>query len=310
MPKVSIIIPVYNAELFIRECLDSIRLQTFVDWECLLIDDGSIDKSGKICDEYAQDDFRFKVFHIQNSGVSEARNVGLKNMSGEWVTFVDSDDALAENTVDECVKLAETNSLDLLQFSLAKNKEFLNKSDGKKTDVLNSREFVHSKKMLICAGGGFYRTSIIKNNNLLFKSHMKLAEDQLFVYAFINKAKKFQKYDKCLYWYRENLNSATHKLKSGDLIYSLKTLTAFKKSNQLFEVYIDRINVYFLISIIYNNDINLCLTKNLIREANLSNTRMIDRGLPFLFYLVSKINCTFAILLVKLRKLFLRGSHA
>ena len=310
MPKVSIIIPVYNAELFIRECLDSIRQQTFTDWECLLIDDGSIDESGDICDEYVQDDFRFRAFHTQNGGVSAARNIGLNNMSGKWVTFVDSDDALAKNTIDECVKLAEMNSLDLLQFSLTRKKEFLNKNDGEKTGVLNLREFVNSKKMSVCAGGGFYRASIIKNNNLFFDSHVKLAEDQLFVFAFINKAKVFQKYNKCLYWYRENLNSATHKSKSIDLIYSLRTLAKFKKSNQVFEAYIDRINVFFLITIIYNDDVNLCMMKKLIREANLSNTQMVAQGLPALFYFISKFSCTFAILLVRLRKLFLKDSYA
>ena len=100
MPKVSIIVPVYNAEKYLRECLDSIISQIFTDWECILVDDGSPDNSGEICNEYAKDDSRFRVFHVQNGGVSRARNIGLDNMSSEWVMFVDSDDAIAENTLE------------------------------------------------------------------------------------------------------------------------------------------------------------------------------------------------------------------
>ena len=76
-PKISIIVPVYNVEKYIRRCLDSIAAQTFTDWECICVDDGTPDASGKICDEYAQKDSRFVVIHKENGGVSSARNVGL-----------------------------------------------------------------------------------------------------------------------------------------------------------------------------------------------------------------------------------------
>ena len=97
MPKISIIVPVYNVEKYLPRCLDSIIGQTFKDWECLVIDDGSTDTSGAICDEYARKDNRVKVFHKKNGGVSSARNIGLDNASGEWIMFVDSDDWLANN---------------------------------------------------------------------------------------------------------------------------------------------------------------------------------------------------------------------
>src|SRR5690606_27273688 len=97
MPKVSVIIPVYNAEKYLRECIDSVLAQTFDDFELLLINDGSTDGSGKICDEYAQKDARVKVFHKENGGVSSARNLGLDNAKGEWITFIDSDDWIGEN---------------------------------------------------------------------------------------------------------------------------------------------------------------------------------------------------------------------
>lgn len=95
MPKISIIVPVYNTERYLSKCIDSILSQSFTDFELLLINDGSLDYSGAICDQYAANDSRVTVFHKENGGVSSARNLGLDNARGEWVTFVDSDDWIA-----------------------------------------------------------------------------------------------------------------------------------------------------------------------------------------------------------------------
>ena len=92
MPKISVIVPVYNVEKYLHRCINSILAQTFTDFELLLIDDGSKDNSGAICDEYATRDSRVRVFHKENGGASSARNQGLDNASGEWIAFVDSDD--------------------------------------------------------------------------------------------------------------------------------------------------------------------------------------------------------------------------
>lgn len=96
MPKISVIVPVYNTEPYLRQCIDSILNQTFTDFELLLVDDGSTDHSGEICEEYAQIDARIKLFHTPNHGVSAARNLGINQASGEWITFVDSDDWVEE----------------------------------------------------------------------------------------------------------------------------------------------------------------------------------------------------------------------
>ena len=94
---ISVIIPVYNTEQYLRRCIDSVLAQTYKDFELLLIDDGSKDSSGAICDEYAAQDTRVRVFHKENGGVSSARNIGLDYAQGEWVTFVDADDYIEEN---------------------------------------------------------------------------------------------------------------------------------------------------------------------------------------------------------------------
>ena len=97
MPKVSVIVPVYNVEKYLRRCVDSILAQTFTDFEVLLIDDGSTDSSGKICDEFQKTHGCIKAFHQSNMGVTAARQRGVKSSKGEWITFVDSDDSI---TVD------------------------------------------------------------------------------------------------------------------------------------------------------------------------------------------------------------------
>ena len=100
MPKVSVIVPVYNVEKYLPRCIESIQEQTLTDWELLLIDDGSTDNSGIICDGFAKEDSRIRVFHKPNGGVSSARNVGLDNARGEWLAFVDSDDEVDSDYLD------------------------------------------------------------------------------------------------------------------------------------------------------------------------------------------------------------------
>lgn len=137
---VSIIVPVYNAEKTLNRCVDSILNQTFHHWELLLIDDGSSDHSGKICDQYAAKDRRVKVFHKENRGVSSARNYGIKLAKGEWVIFIDSDDYFLS---DALKKLLET----ALKY---------------KTLISSANFYVEkrNRKFGVCEG----KTRILKNN--------------------------------------------------------------------------------------------------------------------------------------------------
>lgn len=109
-PKVSVIVPVYNVEKLLQRCIDSILAQTFTDFELLLIDDGSKDKSGEICDEYAAKDSRIRVFHKQNGGVSTARNIGIDKAQGEWIYFVDSDDIVLPSALGTFCSLIYSDS--------------------------------------------------------------------------------------------------------------------------------------------------------------------------------------------------------
>lgn len=112
-PLISVIIPVYNVEKFISSCIDSVRTQAYDNIEILLIDDGSEDKSGQICDSFAGKDARIKVIHKENGGLSAARNTGIEHAKGEWLTFVDSDDAVSSELIRTLYSLANRHLADI-----------------------------------------------------------------------------------------------------------------------------------------------------------------------------------------------------
>ncbi len=116
MTKISVIIPMYNVEKYLRRCLDSVKNQTFQDWQAICIDDGSPDKSGVIAEEYAQKDKRFIVLHKENGGLSDARNYGLNVADGKYVMYLDSDDCIHPQTMELLHDLAEENDVDVVTF--------------------------------------------------------------------------------------------------------------------------------------------------------------------------------------------------
>lgn len=125
MPQISIIVPVYNVEDYLERCIDSILSQTFIDYELILIDDGSTDSSGKLCDQYAKKDKRIRVFHKVNEGVSKARNLGLDVAKGNYISFVDSDDYIKKDCLMVLFKSITENDYDCvsMDFSMIGNDE-------------------------------------------------------------------------------------------------------------------------------------------------------------------------------------------
>lgn len=111
---ISVIVPVYNVELYLRKCIDSILAQTYRDLEILVVDDGSTDGSGKICDEYKKDE-RVRVFHTENRGLSATRNLGLDKATGEWIGFVDSDDWIEPDMYEVLFRKAEETEADVVE---------------------------------------------------------------------------------------------------------------------------------------------------------------------------------------------------
>lgn len=184
-PLISIIVPIYNAESTLNRCIDSIINQSFDDWELLLIDDGSKDQSGKICDEYATKDSRIKVFHKENGGVSSARNLGLDNALGKWITFIDSDDKI----FDDIFSLLKYLEGDLVVFNFIISgypqnlfEENMLYYNGQMKLVLE--QYLHSLIFRV-PWGKFYRRNLI--DSLRFDANIRIGEDTLFVLSYLNK---------------------------------------------------------------------------------------------------------------------------
>ena len=117
MPAISIIIPMYGVEKYLRRCLDSVQNQTFTDWQAICVDDGSPDKSGEIAEEYAKKDKRFVVIHKENGGLSDARNVGMANAVGDYILYIDSDDFIHPQTLEIAYSLALRDGTDIVSFT-------------------------------------------------------------------------------------------------------------------------------------------------------------------------------------------------
>lgn len=179
---ISIIIPVYNSHNTLNRCVDSIVSQRFQNIELILVDDGSIDESPQICDEYARIDNRIKVIHKNNEGVSKARNTGIEVASGEWIAFIDSDDCISQNYFPEFID----NSVDLyfLRWS------FMNSSVSDEETICPQKAAGDSIKaffdkylyLTVCKApwAKLYKTDILKSNDIRFDADYRMGEDCLF----------------------------------------------------------------------------------------------------------------------------------
>lgn len=220
-PTISIIIPVYKVEKYLSKCLDSIVAQTFTDWECILIDDGSPDASGKICDEYVQKDPRFVVIHKVNAGVSAARNDGLKKARGKWISFVDSDDTIDEVTYEDALKVAEENNADLVQWGI------ILETDGKeirrnscKEGLLEADDLLEYFEPSTCHK--LFSAKIIYDNGIEYPSGLTLSEDRYFSFLFYLHSNRVVGINKCYYHYRIYSESSTHRMSEKNIQDEIK----------------------------------------------------------------------------------------
>lgn len=198
--KVSIIIPIYNGEKYISACIRGLLKQTYQNIECILVDDGSSDSSGKICDFFAEKDTRVKVLHQQNSGVSVARNAGIEIAEGKYLVFFDVDDFVTEYVIEENVKIAEKNNVDVVLFCfwyfiVNENKKIDN--GMKKSYIGSKEEFFREKlietvenEMFNAPWNKMYRKDFLIRNDLKFDAMFSIYEDAVFA------AKMFQYADK------------------------------------------------------------------------------------------------------------------
>lgn len=221
--KVSVVIPVYNVEKYLRECVDSVLKQTYSSYEIILVDDGSTDSSGVICDTYAQKDKRITAIHIKNGGPSVARNEGLKLARGEFVCFLDSDDYIESEAFEKLVDIVERSFADLVFFdaisfaddgSVVKQGYLINSkyepSSGCEilTELYDNGDY-HCSVVLL-----FVRKSLMEKSQIKFLETAFCSEDLLFSYKVFCSAQKVVQCEKTLYHRRYRPNSIVTSKKS------------------------------------------------------------------------------------------------
>lgn len=190
MLSISVIVPVYNVENVLHYCIDSILTQTFTDFELILVDDGSTDNSGKICDKYVEQDIRVKVIHKQNGGVSSARNAGIEVAQGEYICFVDSDDYLESNCLEVLIetKISHADSDNIwcgfqtVGDYFKNNKKITLAGNNKKYSCLDLNGIMDlcEKCLVQPPWNKLFSTNIIKENSLIFPLELSLGEDYIF----------------------------------------------------------------------------------------------------------------------------------
>lgn len=209
-PKISVIVPTFNTEKYLRCCVDSILAQTFTDYELLLIDDGSTDGSEVICDKYAEKDTRIKVLHKNNGGVSSARNLGLDNAKGEWITFCDSDDWVFPCWLDNFMSKEVSNEIDLLiqGFKTDRSIGEILKEDTEQYYGANFESPVKDAITNLIQSGIFgyvwnkcFRRDCIETHKLRFDCSLSLHEDEMFIIDFLAYAKKVRSVSNIGYYY-------------------------------------------------------------------------------------------------------------
>ena len=233
----SILIPVYNVEKYLRECLDSVVAQTYSDWEAICVNDGSTDGSASILEEYAAGDSRFTIVSKTNGGLSSARNVGLDASKGEYILFLDSDDWLEMNALDSLA--GQLDGEDLMCFSGRRyfeaegklmapdrltERRYLSGMDYYNENALARRDFA-----FVCVVLRSYKRSFLLENGLRFKEGI-LHEDDLFTPQACYYAKGISVIDECLYNYRVRPNSITTTVNMKrlvDLMSTANELAAF-----------------------------------------------------------------------------------
>lgn len=214
-PVVSIIIPVYNVpEKYLRECIESVMEQTLKEIEIILVDDGSPDNCGAICDEYASKDSRIKVFHKENGGVSSARNLGLDNATGKYIMFVDADDRIEQNAVDILLSYRESTNADLVICGYYHDDEkvYYKGKSVKFLPKITAAQAIAGKYKYVLGylWNKLFSKEIIDNAKIRFDEAIAICEDSLFCQKYVANCNKIVCVNELLYHYETNKNSATH----------------------------------------------------------------------------------------------------
>ena len=239
-PLVSIVIPVFNVEHHLRQCLDSVLRQTLKEWECICVDDGSPDGSGAILDEYGGRDARFKIIHQRNQGVSAARNLGIELASAPYLTFIDSDDWVEDDALENLLSAMEKSSADMVMCSICihqKNHQEVSMEtpyppSGNMRDeyVVTNESFSGANLVDVSIWAKLFSMETIRTHQIRFTPELKVSEDMEFATRMLCRSRCVSIIRKPLYHYRAGHESSIMnnivrgRMKTSDFINSINAI--------------------------------------------------------------------------------------
>ena len=287
---ISIIVPVYGAEKYLSRCLDSILAQTYTKWECILVDDGSKDRSGAICDEYTMKDGRFRVIHKNNEGVSSARRTGLEASTGDFVIHADSDDYLEPTMLEELCSFQSVSGADCIIF------DFFKVTGEKKEWIVQKPHILDSKQVLADIISGHIYAScwnklinrrVIAKYGANFPKNIDLGEDKCFLTALLKNSISVSYLPKPLYNYDTTINhySLVRSISRQSIISGVKMVNYLEQllgtdfSEEITEVKI-RLKLRALQSGLFNKGelqkLYCVVNRKIIREVLLFKRHMLE----------------------------------
>lgn len=289
-PLVSVIIPVYNAEKTLKRCVTSIQNQSINEIEIILVNDGSVDNSAKICDEFSKEDKRITVKHIENSGPANARNVGMAMAKGEYIGFVDADDYIDENMYKDLYSAVSLNASDIVlcSYNIISNDLLVTAPQvhkfGNNTyagdeikEKLLSKFYVADIIGLSNLWNKLYRRQFLQDNHLKIDEHLIRAEDYWFNFEAFMKAQGVTAVEKSYYYYVDTPGSIMHTFRETqfeDWVYNRKKLLSY---NDILKFNIDEEQFYY--RFIYNVSVYI------MELSKRKNTKKINEILNNEFYL-------------------------
>lgn len=229
--KISIIVPIYNVEKYLEECIESIINQTYKNIEIILIDDGSTDKSGEICDKYSKKDSRIKTIHQENKGIAETRNVGLKYATGEYIAWVDSDDIISNNMYEVLLKnmIKEDAQISCCNYKKVKDKsEAFSENEKEVIEVKNKKLVIDMIRGTISRvlWGKLFKRELF---NYIKFTNFKVGEDFVAVTTILSEDPKYVVTNGYYYFYRYREDSATNTMNIESRLDLLKSTLLAKK---------------------------------------------------------------------------------
>lgn len=270
--KVSVIISVYNNEFYLRECLDSIINQTLKEIEIIIVNDGSTDNSLEVIEEYAHRDKRIVIINKENEGISKTRNRGLDICKGEYIQFIDSDDYIDNNMIENMYNVATNNELDIVMCGykrITDNKQYNNLPEIKIDNIIDKKGILgyltnsYENKLLWFVWRNMYKNELLKLNNIRFKEDLRFGEDSIFNLECFLEAQRIMAVDKCFYNYRYTPDSLTSRKYKSYLFNNLNTqykekISIYKKYSleSLMKEDVDKNFIKHLLPICIGNEIN------------------------------------------------------